>query len=100
MAEVNLFYPLSKDWGAAKSGWGKEMNTPPVSFHLSLPSGTREAPRRMPREVDSRKGETLDEIPMSTRSGGWGVVVGGRESRPHGDGHPRRRPLVQPGESF
>jgi len=37
VAEVNLFYPLSKDWGAAKSGWGKEMNTPPISFRLSLP---------------------------------------------------------------
>ena len=48
----------------------------------------------MPREVDSRKGETLDEILMPARSGGWGVVVGGRESRPHGDGDPRRRPLA------
>jgi hypothetical protein len=37
VTEVNLFYPLSKDWGAAKSGRGKEMNTPPVSFRLSLP---------------------------------------------------------------
>ena len=37
VAEVTLSYPLSKDWGAAKSGWGKEMNTPPVSFRLSLP---------------------------------------------------------------
>jgi len=37
VAEVNLFYPLSKDWGVAKSGRGKERNTPPVSFHLSLP---------------------------------------------------------------
>jgi hypothetical protein len=43
VAEVNLFYPLSKDWGAAESGWGKEMNTPPVSFCLSLPGRTREA---------------------------------------------------------
>ena len=37
VTEVNLFYPLSKAWGAAKSGWGKEMNTPPTSFCLSLP---------------------------------------------------------------
>ena len=37
VTEVNLFYPLSKDWGAAKSGRGKEINTPPVSFCLSLP---------------------------------------------------------------
>ena len=35
--EVNLFSPLSKAWGATKSGRGKEMNTPPVSFCLSLP---------------------------------------------------------------
>ena len=37
VTEVNLSYPLSKAWGAAKSGWGKEMNTPPPSFCLSLP---------------------------------------------------------------
>jgi len=37
VTEVNLSYPLSKAWGAAKSGRGKEMNTPPVSFHWSLP---------------------------------------------------------------
>ena len=35
--EVNLFYPLSKDWGAAKRGRGKAMNTPPPSFCLRLP---------------------------------------------------------------
>jgi hypothetical protein len=35
--EVNLLYPLSKDWGAAKSGRGAERNMPPVSFCLSLP---------------------------------------------------------------
>jgi len=29
----------------------------------------------MSREVDRRKGETPDEIPMPERSGGWGVVV-------------------------
>ena len=51
VAEVNLPYPLSKDWGAAKSGWGKEMNTPPTSFCLSLPCGTREVSLRMPRAV-------------------------------------------------
>jgi hypothetical protein len=48
----------------------------------------------MLREVDSRKGETLDEIPMPARSGGWGVVVCGRESRLHGDAYPRQRPLA------
>jgi hypothetical protein len=42
VAVVNLFYPLSKDWGAAESGWGKE-STPPVSFCLRLPRRTREA---------------------------------------------------------
>ena len=78
VTEVNLFYPLCKDWEVAKRGRGKERNTPPPSFHLRLPCGTREAPRRMPREVDRRKGETLDEIPIPARSGGWGVVVGGR----------------------
>ena len=75
---VNLPYPRSKDWGAAKSGRGKEMNTPPTSFRLSLSHRTREAALRMLREVDSSKGETLDEIPMPERRGGWGVVVGGR----------------------
>ena len=51
VTEVNLSYPLSKDWGATKSGRGKEMNTPPTSFCLSLPCGTREVPLRMPRAV-------------------------------------------------
>jgi hypothetical protein len=51
VTEVNLFYPLSKAWGAAKSGWGKERNTPPTSFRLSLPCGTRETPRWMRRAV-------------------------------------------------
>ena len=37
VAEVNLFSPLPKAWGAAKSGRGKERNTPPVSFCWSLP---------------------------------------------------------------
>ena len=36
VTEVNLFYPLSKTWGAAESGWGKERNTPPTVFCLSL----------------------------------------------------------------
>ena len=36
VTEVNLFYPLSKAWGAAKSGEGKERNTPPPVFCLSL----------------------------------------------------------------
>ena len=51
VTEVNLFYPLSKAWGAAKSGWGKERNTPPTSFCLSLPCGTRETPLWMPSAV-------------------------------------------------
>jgi len=33
---VNLACPRAKDWGAAKSGRGKE-STPPTSFCLSLP---------------------------------------------------------------
>ena len=37
ITEVNLPYPLCKDWGAAESGRGKEMNTPPVAFCLSRP---------------------------------------------------------------
>jgi hypothetical protein len=37
VTEVNLFYPLCKDWGAAKRGRGQESNTPPASFRLSLP---------------------------------------------------------------
>ena len=38
----NLAYPLSKAWGAAKRGWGKERNPPPTAFCWSLPCGTRE----------------------------------------------------------
>ena len=37
VTEVNLSYPLSKAWGAAKRGRDKERNTPPTSFRLSLP---------------------------------------------------------------
>jgi hypothetical protein len=44
VTEINLSYPLSKTWGAAKSGRGKEINTPPTSFCWSLPCGTRETP--------------------------------------------------------
>jgi hypothetical protein len=51
VTEVNLSYPLSKDRGAAQSGRDKEMNTPPTSFCVSLPCGTREASLRMPRAV-------------------------------------------------
>jgi len=51
VTEANLSYPLCKDWGAAKSGRGKEMNTPPTSFCLSLPCGTRETPLGMGRAV-------------------------------------------------
>ena len=36
VTEVNLSSPLCKDWEAAKSGRGKEINTPPPSFWLSL----------------------------------------------------------------
>src|SRR5712691_1826755 len=36
VTEVNLFYPLCKDWGAAKRGRGKERNTPPPSSPVSL----------------------------------------------------------------
>ena len=51
VTEINLSYPLSKAWGAAKSGRGKEMNTPPTSCCLSLPCGTRETPLWMRRAV-------------------------------------------------
>jgi hypothetical protein len=37
VTEVNLSSPLCNAWGAAKSGRGKERNTPPPSFRLSLP---------------------------------------------------------------
>ena|SRR5713101_1171041 len=73
--EVNLSYPLSKDWGAAKSGRGKERNTPPTSFYLSLPCGTRETPLWMPRAVGSSEGETPHESSMPERRVGWGIVV-------------------------
>ena len=61
--------------GEPQSTEGAASHTPPPSFRLRLTHRTREASRRMPREVDSRKGETPDEIPMPGRSGGWGVVV-------------------------
>ena len=32
VTEVNLPYPLCKDWGAAERGRGKERNTPPVAL--------------------------------------------------------------------
>lgn len=37
VTEVNLCSPLCQAWGAAKRGWGKERNTPPPAFRLSLP---------------------------------------------------------------
>ena len=37
VTEVHLSYPLGKAWGAAKRGRGKERNTPPTAFRLSLP---------------------------------------------------------------
>ena len=37
VTEANLSYPLCKAWGAAKCGRGKERNTPPPAFRLSLP---------------------------------------------------------------
>jgi hypothetical protein len=37
VAEGNLFSPLSKAWGAAKSGRDKEMHTPPPSCCVRLP---------------------------------------------------------------
>jgi hypothetical protein len=83
--------PRGKDGGAAESGGGKE-STPPVACHVRLPCGTREAPRRMRREVDRRKGEPLDAMPMPARRGGWGGVVSGRASRLPGEVSPRRRP--------
>ncbi len=73
---------------------GAASNTPPTALHLSLSHRTREAARRMRKAVDRSKGETLDEIPMPERSGGWGVVVGGRSRRPHGEYSPWRRPLA------
>src|SRR5713226_71142 len=51
VTEANLSYPLCKAWGAAKSGWGKERNTPPTSFCLSLLCGTRETSLGMRRAV-------------------------------------------------
>ncbi len=47
VTEVNLSSPLSKAWGAAKRGRGKERNTPPTSCCLRLPCGTRESLKGM-----------------------------------------------------
>ena len=80
--------------GEPQSADGATRNAPPTPSYLSPRLCTREAARRMRREVDSRKGETPDEIPTPERSGGWGVGVGGRASRPHGDEDPWRRPLA------
>ena len=41
VTESTLSSPLSKTWGAAKSGRGKERNTPPTSCCWRLPCGTR-----------------------------------------------------------
>ena len=51
VTEITLSYPLSTTWGAAKSGRGKEINTPPTSCCWSLPCGTRETPLWMRRAV-------------------------------------------------
>ena len=37
VTEVNRSCPLGQAWGAAKRGRGKERNTPPTAFRLSLP---------------------------------------------------------------
>jgi len=50
--------------GKPQSVDGALGNTPPKSFRLSLTLRTREASPGMQREVDSRKGKTLAEIPM------------------------------------
>ena len=47
VTEANLSYPLCKAWGAAKRGRGKERNTPPTAFRLSLPWRTRESRQGM-----------------------------------------------------
>src|SRR5712691_8522991 len=75
VTEGNGFYPLSKAWGAAKSGRGKERNTPPTSCCLSLPCGTRETPLWMRRAVGkerggnaSRKRDATEDSRMGHRS--------------------------------
>jgi len=91
--QVNLMLPWRKT-GEPQRGDGAFSNTPPTAFCWSPPLWTREAGQGMERRVDSRKGETLDETPMTLASDGWGVVVGARESRAHQDEDWRRRPLA------
>lgn len=55
VTEMTLSYPLSKDWGAAKRGRGKESNTPPPAFRSRLPYGTRETSCRMSKRVGRRE---------------------------------------------
>ena len=47
VTEVNLFYPLSKDWGAAKSGWGHQKHATYsmsfASYLLNTGSSSRDA---------------------------------------------------------
>ena len=55
-------------------------------MRMSANKGTREA--RLSRVVAqlNRSSDRLKHLPMRQPSGGAPVVVGGRESRPHGEG--------------
>ena len=55
-------------------------------MRLSVNRGTREA--RLSRVVTqlARSTDRTKRLPMRQPSGGAPVVVGGRESRPHGEG--------------
>jgi hypothetical protein len=95
VTESTLSSPLSTTWGAAKSGRGKERNTPPTSCCWRLPCGTRETPLWRRRAVGkecggnaSRKREAREERRMGQRS----LSVG--KPRTPGGGLPAQAPRL------
>lgn len=55
-------------------------------MRLSVNKGTKEARLRMVVAQLGRSKDRLKHLPMRQPGGGALVVVGGRESRPHGEG--------------
>ena len=55
-------------------------------MRLSVIKGTREARLSMVVTALGRSSDRPKHLPMRQSSGGAPVVVGGRESRPHGEG--------------
>ena len=79
--QVNLTYPAD-NWGAAKSGRGlKERATYIVPFE-SYMTNTGDFLQGCKGKWKVGKGDP-NEIPMPSRRVGWGIVVCGRENRPH-----------------